>query len=166
MILGMSMATFVLVHVVISLIAIVAGLVVMFGMLGSNRQPGLTAIFLLFTILTSATGFLFPFTKLLPSHVVGIISVVLLAIATFALYGGRLVGIWRPVFTVTATLSLYLNVFVLVVQSFLKIPLLNGWAPTQTEPAFLVAQGATLLVFLGLTILATLKFRPARLAAH
>lgn len=122
-------------------------------------------MFLATTILTSVTGFLFPFTKLLPSHVVGIISLVLLAIATFALYGSRLAGIWRPIFAVTATLSLYLNVFVLVVQSFLKIPLLNALAPTQTEPAFLLAQGATLVAFLALTILTTSRFRPARLAA-
>jgi hypothetical protein len=121
-------------------------------------------VFLLTTILTSATGFLFPFTKLLPSHVVGIISLVLLAIATFALYCSRLAGVWHPIFTVTATLSLYLNVFVLVVQSFLTIPLLNALAPTQTEPAFLIAQAATLLVFFVLTILATMRFRPARLA--
>src|SRR5215217_9649136 len=97
MILGMSLATFVLVHVVISLIGIVAGIVVMFGMLGSKRLPGLTAVFLLFTILTSATGFLIPpllFEKLLPSHVVGLLSLVLLAIACFALYGMKLAGVW------------------------------------------------------------------------
>jgi hypothetical protein len=90
----------------------------------------------------------------------------LLAIATFALYGSRLTGVWRPIFTVTATLSLYLNVFVLVVQSFLKIALLKALAPTQTEPAFLVAQGFAFLLFLFLTVLATMNFRPARLATR
>ena len=92
MVLGMSLATFTMVHVIISLIGIVAGLIVMFGMLGSNRMPGLTAIFLLFTILTSATGFLFPFTQLLPSHMIGILSLVLLAIACIALYAMKLAG--------------------------------------------------------------------------
>jgi hypothetical protein len=163
---GMSLAAFTLLHVLISLIGIVAGLLAVTGWLKSDPAFTPTAVFLVTTILTSATGFLFPFTKLLPSHVVGIISLVLLAIATFALYGRRLAGIWRPVFTVAATFSLYLNVFVLVVQSFLKIPLLNAWAPTQTEPAFLVAQGTTLLAFLALTILTTVKFRPAGLATR
>src|SRR5258708_36758693 len=86
MILGMSLSTFTMVHVIISLIAIVSGIIVMFGLLGSNRMPGMTAIFLLFTILTSATGFLFPFTNLLPSHMVGILSLVLLPIAYTSLY--------------------------------------------------------------------------------
>src|SRR6202051_2749059 len=116
MILGMSLATFTLVHVIISLIGIVAGLVVMFGMLGSNRKPGLTAIFLLFTILTSATGFLFPFTQLLPSHMIGILSLVLLAIACIALYVMKLSGPWRWIYVLTAMISLYFNVFVLVIQ--------------------------------------------------
>src|SRR5260370_14001335 len=107
MVLGMSLSTFTLLHVVISLIAIVAGIIVMFGMLGSNRMPGLTAIFLLFTILTSATGFLFPFEKLLPSHMIGILSLVLLAIACVALYIMKLSGAWRWVYAVTALLSLY-----------------------------------------------------------
>lgn len=163
---GMSLATFTVLHVIISLIGIVAGLIAMSGWLKSDPSRSPTAIFLAATILTSATGFLFPFNKLLPSHVVGMISLVLLAIATFALYGSRLAGVWRPIFTVAATLSLYLNVFVLVVQSFLKIPLLKALAPTQTEPAFLIAQGATLLVFVVLTILSTVRFRPDRLATR
>jgi hypothetical protein len=160
------LAAFTLLHVIISLIGIVSGLVAVAGWLKSDPTRTPTAVFLATTILTSATGFLFPFNKLLPSHIVGIISFVLLAIATFARYGNRLAGVWRPIFTVTATLSLYLNVFVLLVQSFLKVPLLNAWAPTQTEPAFLVAQGTTLIVFLALTISATIKFRPALLAAR
>jgi hypothetical protein len=163
---GLSLTAFTVLHVIISLIGIVAGLAAMSGWLKSDPSRIPTAIFLATTILTSATGFLFPFTKLLPSHIVGIISLVLLAIATFALYGRRLAGVWRPIFTVTATLSLYLNVFVLVVQSFLKIPLLNAWAPTQTDPAFLVAQGAAFVLFLVLTILATVRFRPTRLATR
>src|SRR5438270_5751416 len=132
MILGMSLATFTMVHVVISLIAIVAGLVVMFGMLGSKSQPGLTAIFLLFTILTSATGFLIPpllSEKLLPSHMIGILSLVLLAIACIALYAMKLSGPWRWIYVLTALLSLHLNVLVLVSQSFLKIPALHALSP-------------------------------------
>src|SRR5262245_14063728 len=165
MILGMSVATFVMVHVAISLIAIVAGLIVMFGMLGSNRMPGLTAIFLLFTILTSATGFVIPpllFDKLLPSHLFGILSLILLTIACIALYGMRLAGAWRWIYVVTALASLYLNVFVLVVQSFLKLAFLSALAPTQSEPPFLIAQGAVLLAFLVLGFLAVRSFHPER----
>src|SRR5256714_11748762 len=121
MILGMSLSTFTAAHVIISLIAIVSGLIVMFGLLGSNRRPSLTATFLLFTILTSATGFLFPFDKLLPSHMIGILSLVLLAIACLALYGLNLSGAWRWIYVLTAMVSLYLNVFVLIIQSFLKV---------------------------------------------
>src|ERR1700745_2652188 len=101
MVLGMELATFTMVHVIISLIGIVSGIIVMFGLLGSSRMPGLTAIFLLFTILTSATGFLFPFEKLLPSHMIGILSLVLLAIACIALYGMRLSGVGRPIHGIT-----------------------------------------------------------------
>lgn len=165
MILGMSVATFVLVHVIISLIAIVAGLVVMFGMLGSRRMPGLTAIFLVFTILTSATGFVIPpllTEKLLPSHLFGIISLVLLAIACIALYVMKLSGAWRWIYVVTALLSLYLNVFVLVTQSFLKIPALAALAPGNPPagPVFAVAQGITLVFFVVMIIGACRRFRP------
>src|SRR3954468_22206991 len=129
MVLGLSLSAFTLLHVIISLVAIAAGLVVMFGLLGSSRMPALTAIFLLFTILTSATGFLFPFTQLLPSHMIGILSLVLLAIACIALYAMKLAGPWRSIYVVTAMTSLYLNVFVLVVQAFLKVPALHALAP-------------------------------------
>src|SRR6266446_1477240 len=165
MILGMSLATFVLVHVIISLIAIVAGIIVMFGMLGSKRMPGLTAIFLLLTILTSATGFLIPpllSEKLLPSHVVGILSLVLLAIACFALYSQKLSGAWRWIYVLTAMVSLYLNVFVLVIQSFLKIGPLHALAPSvpPSEPPFAVAQGIVLVFFIVVIIGAVRRFRP------
>jgi hypothetical protein len=162
---GMSLTTFTILHVLISLIGIVAGPVAMIGWLNSDPSRIPTAIFLATTILTSVTGFLFTFTKLLPSHIVGIISLVMLAIATLALYGRRLSGIWRPIFAVTAMLSLYLNVFVLIVQAFLKIPPLKVLAPTQTEPAFLVAQGSAFLLFIVLAILTTVRFRPVRLAS-
>jgi hypothetical protein len=148
--------------VIISLIAIVAGLVVMFGMLGSNPMPGLTAIFLLFTILTSATGFLFPFTELLPSHMIGILSLVLLAIACIALYAMKLDGPWRWIYAVTALLSLYFNVFVLVIQSFLKIPALTAVAPGNppSGPVFAVVQGIVLVFFILMIIGACRRFRP------
>jgi len=162
MILGMSLATFTMVHVVISLVAIVAGLIVMFGMLGSNRTPGLTAIFLLLTILTSATGFLFPFTQLLPSHMIGILSLVLLAIACFALYGMKLAGAWRWIYVLTALISLYLNVFVLVIQSFLKVPALHALAPRMSpaEPPYAIVQGVVLVFFIVLITGAIRRYRP------
>src|SRR6476660_1572605 len=163
MVLGMSLATFTLLHVIISLIAIAAGLVVMFGMLGSRPQPGLTAIFLLFTILTSVTGFLFPFTQLLPSHMIGILSLVLLAIACVALYVMKLSGPWRWIYVLTALISLYLNVFVLVIQSFLKIPVLSAVAPGNPPagPVFAVVQGIVLLFFVLVIIGAWRRFKPA-----
>ena len=163
MVLGMSLSAFTTLHVVISLIAIVAGIIVMFGMLGSNPMPGLTAIFLLFTILTSATGFLFPFTQLLPSHMIGILSLVLLAIACIALYVMKLSGSWRWIYVVTALLSLYFNVFVLVIQSFLKIPALTAVAPGNppSGPVFAVVQGIVLVFFVVMIIGAVRRFRPA-----
>ena len=162
MILGMSLSTFTTVHVIISLIAIVSGIIVMFGLLGSKRMPGMTAIFLLFTILTSATGFLFPFEKLLPSHMIGILSLVLLAIACIALYGMNLSAAWRSVYVVTAMTSLYLNVFVLIIQAFLKVPALHALAPSvpPSEPPFAVIQGIVLLFFVIVIIGAVRRFRP------
>jgi hypothetical protein len=162
MILGMSLSTFTMVHVIISLIAIVSGIIVMFGLLGSRRMPGLTAIFLLFTILTSATGFLFPFEKLLPSHMIGILSLVLLAIACLALYVMKLSGAWRPVYVVTAMISLYLNVFVLIIQAFLKVGPLHALAPSvpPSEPPFAILQGIVLVFFVIVIIGAVRRFRP------
>jgi hypothetical protein len=165
MILGMSLSTFVTMHVIISLIGIVAGIVAMFGMLGSSRAPGVTAIFLLFTILTSATGFLIPplvSEKLLPSQIIGALSLVLLAIACIALYGMKLSGAWRWIYTLTALLALYFNVFVLVIQSFLKIPALTALAPGNPPagPVFAVVQGVVLVFFVIMIIGAIRRFRP------
>jgi len=165
MILGMSLSTFVTVHVIISLIAIAAGIIVMFGLLTSKSMPGLTAIFLLFTILTSATGFLIPplvSEKLLPSHIVGALSLVLLAIACIALYGMKLSGAWRWIYAVTALLSLYLNVFVLVIQGFLKVPALHALAPGEPPggPVFAVVQLIVLVYFVIVIIGAVRRFRP------
>jgi hypothetical protein len=165
MILGMSLSTFVTIHVIISLIAIAAGIIVMFGLLTSKSMPGLTAIFLLFTILTSATGFLIPplvSEKLLPSHIVGALSLVLLAIACIALYGMKLSGAWRWIYAVTALLSLYLNVFVLVIQGFLKVPALHALAPGEPPggPVFAVVQLIVLVFFVIVIIGAVRRFRP------
>ena len=165
MILGMSLSTFTAVHVIISLIAILSGLFVMFGLLGSNRKPSLTATFLLFTILTSATGFLFPFDKLLPSHMIGIVSLLLLGIACIALYVMKLSGAWRCIYVLTAMIALYLNVFVLVIQSFLKLGPLHALAPSipPSEPPFAVAQGIVLLFFVIVIIGAVRRSGPAPL---
>jgi hypothetical protein len=161
----MSLSTFVLVHVIISLIAIVAGIIVMFGMLKSTRPGGLTAIFLLLTILTNATGFLIPplvSDKLLPSHIIGALSLVLLLIACIALYAMKLSGAWRWIYAVTALLALYFNCFVLVIQSFLKIPALTALAPGNPPagPVFAVAQGIVLVFFVLMIIGAVRRFRP------
>jgi hypothetical protein len=160
MILGMSVATFTTFHTVLSLVGIVAGLIVLFGMFGSKRLPGLTALFLATTVLTSVTGYFFPRDHILPSHIVGAISLVMLAIAIFALYSRHLQGAWRWIYVVTASVALYLNVFVGVVQSFLKVPAVNALAPTQSEPPFLIAQCVVLLLFIVLAIVALRSFHP------
>jgi uncharacterized membrane protein SirB2 len=160
MILGMSVATFTLVHVVISLIGIASGLVVLFGLLGTRTSGGWTALFLASTVVTSATGFLFPVERLLPSHIFGIISLVVLGAAILALYVYRLQGSWRWIYVTGAMLALYLNVFVAVVQAFQKLPFLRPLAPTQSEPPFLVAQLVVLAAFVVLGIVAVRKFHP------
>ena len=165
MVLGMSLATFTLVHVLISLVGIASGLIVAYGLLAAKPLDGLTAIFLTTTVLTSLTGFLFPVEHLLPSHIVGLISLVMLAIAIFARYGRHVTGSWRWIYVVTAVISLYLNCFVLVVQSFMKVPALKALAPTQKEPPFLVAQIALLVLFIVLGVFAVKNFRVNRFAA-
>ncbi len=160
MMLGMSLSTFTAVHVVISLIGIVSGFIVLFGLLTAKRLNGWTALFLVTTVLTSVTGFGFPFTHLLPSHKVGIISLVVLAIAILARYSFHMVGKWRGIYVITAMIALYLNVFVLVVQSFEKVPSLKALAPTQSEPPFLVAQLVVMALFIVLTIFTVKKFHP------
>jgi len=166
MILGMSITTFTFLHVLISLVGIGSGLIVMFGLLTGKRLDGWTAIFLPTTVLTSLTGFAFPVEHLLPSHIVGIISLAVLAVAIAARYALHLAGAWRWIYVVGAAIALYLNVFVAVVQSFLKVPALKALAPTQKEPPFLVAQIIVMAVFVVLTILAAKKFHtePGRMA--
>ena len=161
MILGMSISTFTLLHVVLSLIGILSGLIVLVGMFDSRRMQGWTALFLATTVLTSATGFAFPSDRILPSHIVGIVSLLVLAVAIAALYVYRLKGSWRWVYVSSAVLALYLNVFVGVVQAFLKVPTLSALAPTQSAPPFIIAQGVVLLIFVGLGVAALKSFHPA-----
>lgn len=159
MILGMSTSTFTLVHVLISLGGIGSGFITVFGLLNGKLLAGWTRLFLASTVLTSVTGFLFPVEHLLPSHKVGIISLIVLAVAIGALYVFHLAGRWRAIYVITALMALYLNCFVGVVQSFMKIPALHALAPHQTEPAFLVAQTIVLVLFIVLGVLATRRFR-------
>jgi len=151
------------IHVVISLIGILTGVVVLIGLISGRRFNGWTAWFLVTTVATSVTGFFFPFHGVTPGIIVGIISLLLLAVAIFARYFRRFVGAWRWIYVVTAMIALYLNVFVLIAQLFQKVPALKALAPTQTELPFLVAQLSTLLIFVVLTIAATLRFRSANL---
>ena len=160
MMLGMSLSTFTTVHVLISLVGIGSGFAVLLGLFSAKRVNGLTALFLLTTVLTSVTGFGFPFTHLLPSHKIAIISLVVLAIAILARYSFHMVGKWRWIYVVTAMIALYLNLFVLVFQSFEKVPALKAMAPTQSEPPFLVAELAVMAIFIVLTIFAVKKFHP------
>jgi uncharacterized membrane protein SirB2 len=163
MILGMSASTFTAVHVALSLIGIASGILVLIGWLGARRSEELTAIFLATTVLTSATALMFP-GDIDPPKVIGILSLVVLALALIALYVNRLAGSWRWIYVITALVALYLNVFVAVVQSFQKLPPLAALAPTQSEPPFLVAQLAVMAVFIVLGVLAVRRFHPAAIA--
>jgi hypothetical protein len=158
-ILGMTTSTFTLVHVLLSLVGIGSGFLVVYGLLRGKRFDGATAIFLITTVLTSLTGFLFPFEHLLPSHVVGILSLVVLAVAILARYALHLAGAWRWIYVVSAVLALYLNVFVLVAQAFMKVPALKALAPTQSEPPIQVAQLVVMALFLVLGIFAVKRFQ-------
>ena len=164
MILGLSTAVFTIVHVIISLIAIAAGLVVLVAMLHSESKPWLTAIFLVTTILTSVTGFMFPIHALTPALITGAISLTVLALTLLALYAFRLMRAWRWVYVVTAIAALYFNCFVLVVQAFQKIGLLRALAPTQSETPFLVAQTVVLVLFLVFGYAAVKRFHPSSMA--
>lgn len=157
----MILQIYTIIHVIISLVGILTGLVVLIGLLAGNRLDGWTKWFLVTTILTSVTGFFFPFHKFTPAYAVGAISLVVLGVAWFARYSRQMVGAWRWLYVITALIALYLNVFVLIVQSFLKIPSLHALAPTQTEPPFKMAQLVTLALFLLLTIVALVRFHPA-----
>jgi len=159
MVLGMSLATFTLIHVLISLVGIASGIIVMYGFLTNQRFDRWTAVFLFTTALTTLTGFLFPFQAATPAIKLGIISVVVLAVAIVTRYFVHLT--WRKTYVIAACTALYFNVFVLVVQSFEKVPSLKALAPTQKEPPFAIAQIALLLLFVVLTTFAVKRFRTA-----
>jgi hypothetical protein len=157
---GISTATFLQIHVLISLIGIASGLVVVYGLLSGKPLAGWTALFLITTILTSVTGFPLPPFGFDPPRAVGVISLMLLALAVVALYVFHLSGAWRWLYIVSATAALYLNVFVGVVQSFMKLSFLQPLAPTQSEPPFLIAQLTVLVAFVVIGVLAVMRFRP------
>jgi hypothetical protein len=161
MVSGMSPLT--IFHVVLSLIGILSGLVVAFGLLTAKRLDGWTAVFLATTVLTSATGFLFPFHRLLPSHILGILSLILLVIAIYARYSRKLAGAWSRTYAATVVLALYFNVFVLIAQLFQKVPALKAMAPTQSEPPFKLTQLIFLVVFVALTVAAAKRFSDEQL---
>jgi hypothetical protein len=146
-------------HVAISLIGIATGFVVVRGFLAANRVDRWTALFLATTIATSVTGFPLPADRILPSHLVGVISLVVLGIAVHARYTRRLAGTWRSLYVVTSVMALYLNVFVGVVQAFRHIPVLHALAPTESELPFALTQLATLLVFVALGTACVRNFR-------
>lgn len=158
---------FLILHVALSLIGILTGFVVIYGLVTSQRFEGMTLVFLASTIATSVTGFppFFRFEKLLPSHVFGIISLVVLALAVYARYPGALVGGWSATYVIAAVIAQYLNVFVLVVQLFLKVPALKALAPTQKEAPFKFAQAALLVAFVVGGWVATTSFEPSPVAA-
>jgi hypothetical protein len=159
MILGLSTATFTLLHVILSLIGIGSGLLAILGLTGDRLRHGWTAIFLVTTALASLTGFLFPNKTITPGIALGILSMIALVVAIVALYVRKLSGAWRGTYVISAGLAVYFNVFVLFAQLFGKVPALKALAPTQSAPAFLVTQFTVLVVFVVLTIRAHKGFR-------
>ncbi|PSH68052.1 hypothetical protein CU102_15960 [Phyllobacterium brassicacearum] len=155
-----GMTPFTAFHVILSLIGIVSGLIVLAGLLAADRKAGWTIIFLITTIGTSVTGFLFPYAGFTPAIGVGIISMIFLIAAVVALYVYRLAGAWRWIYVVSAVVSLYLNAFVLVVQAFQKIPALNALAPTGSEPPFAIVEGTVLVLFMIAGFLSLRRFHP------
>lgn len=160
MVLGMSTATFTAIHVLISLVGIGSGLVVMYGFFTANRMERWTQLFLATTALTSLTGFLFSNEHITPGIVIGILSMIVLAVAVGARYALRMRGVWRPMYVISAAIALYFNVFVFVVQSFEKIPALRALAPTQKEPPFGLTELVVLILFVVATVFAVKRFRP------
>jgi hypothetical protein len=156
----MILHIYTIIHTLISLIGIFTGFVVLFGLLAGKRLDGWMKWFLITTVLTSVTGFGFPVHQFMPSHAVGIISLLVLAVAIYARYPRHLAGAWRWIYVVTALIALYLNVFVGVVQAFEKVPALKAMAPTQTEPPFKLTQLVVLALFFVLTVVAAIRFRP------
>ena len=162
MVLGMSLATYTTVHVIISLIGIASGFIVLFGLLRGTLFTRWNSLFLITTVLTSVTGFGFPYIKVTPGIILGVLSLIALAIAIFALYVRHLNRVWRRTYAITAMIALYFNVFVLVVQLFEKVPAIHALAPTQTEMPFKIAQLLLLVLFaIFISAAAARKFRPA-----
>ncbi len=161
-----SLRTFTIVHVVLSVVGIGSGFIVLCGLLTRKRLERWTALFLASTVATSVTGFGFPFDHVLPSHVVGVISLLVLAVAIVARYARHLSGAWGRLYVITAMVALYLNVFVLVVQLFQKVPTLKALAPTQSESPFVLAQLSVLALFVAVSAVAAVRFRnePVRMA--
>jgi len=159
------LSAFTLFHVILSLVGIFSGFIVVLGLMNSRRFDGWTSIFLWSTILTSVTGYFFPFHKLLPSHILGALSLVTLSVAIYARYSRNLAGGWRRTYVIMAVLALYLNFFVLIVQLFAKVPVLRELAPTQSETPFKAAQLVALLVFLILGYLSAKNFRGEQFTA-
>ena len=161
MVLGMPLALYTQIHVIISLVGIVSGLIVLFGMFGAKRMDGMTALFLATTALTSITGFFFPFHGVTPGIILGVLSLIVLALCIPARYTFRMAGKWRATYVITAVIALYFNCFVLIVQSFLKIGALHALAPHGNEPPFAIAQGILLVLFIIAGIRAVKKFKVA-----
>jgi hypothetical protein len=161
MVLGMSLATYTAVHVTISLIGIVTGFVVLFGLLRGRLFCTWNGVFLVSTVLTSVTGFGFPYTKVTPGIILGILSLIALAIAIFAIYARHLQGTWRRTYVISAMIALYFNAFVLIAQLFEHVPAIHALAPTQTEGPFKIAQLLLLVLFAAFITAAAKKFRPA-----
>ena len=160
MMLGLSLPVFTLVHIAISLIGIAAGFGVVHGFLASQESGSWTKTFLVFTILTSLTGYLFPTEHLLPSHIVGAVSLVVLAVAVAARYFYLLAGASRWIYVASAVAALFLNTFVLIAQTFAKNPALKELAPTQSEAPFWITQAVLLMAFVVLGVLAVRRFKP------
>lgn len=156
-----SLEIYTLVHVLISLVGIVAGLIVIRGFINARWLDGMNRYFLLFTLLTSVTGFFFPFIKVEPSHILGVISLLVAVPVVYAWAARRLEGGWRGVYVVGSVVLEYFNVFVLVVQLFLKVPALHALAPNGNEPPFGAAQGVVLLLFVFLGWRSFKRFHPA-----
>jgi hypothetical protein len=154
---------FTLIHVALSLVAWVAGIVVVRALLRGNDSGGWVPLFLVTAVATSATGFGFPFGKLLPSHIVGVVALAVLAVTILARYAFALAGPWRRIYAAGIVFSLFFDTFVLVAQAFGKIPPLHALAPTGNEPAFGAAEVVVLLLFVYLTVMAIRRFgaRPA-----
>jgi hypothetical protein len=156
----MILQIYTIIHTLISLVALFAGFVVLFGLLTGNRIDGWTKWFLISAVATTVTGFFFPFHGITPAVKLGIISSVVLVITIYARYAKHLTGAWRWIYVVGASLALYFNVFVAIVQSFEKIPALKAMAPTQSEPPFKLTQLVALALFVLLTLVAVIRFRP------